>query len=89
METNHHTTAPFTDAKARGEECALYEVQTYTLADGWVNCWQDGDGKPVLFPTFADAEEELADYRKNCEEAVARGDMQPSEDELRIRELKE
>jgi len=73
-------------AQAKEEKYA-YEVQTYTLADGWMNCWQDDDGNPVLFPTLAEAQEELADYRQDCEEAVACGDMQSNDDRLRIRKI--
>jgi hypothetical protein len=45
----------------------MYEVQHYTLADGWVNTWthmSDGedDGKPVTFATEAQAQKALEEF---------------------------
>ncbi len=38
-----------------------YELQTYTLIDGWVNCCSV-DGKPELFDNEHDAAEALRDH---------------------------
>ena len=42
----------------------MYEVQTYTICDGWVNTWSD-DGTPTVFKSFGEAldaiDEHLAD----------------------------
>lgn len=38
-----------------------YEVQTHTIADGWVNTWSD-DGKPWTFATKADATRALDEF---------------------------
>ena len=39
-----------------------YEIQTFTLCDGWVNTWTDNDELPVTFETLDEAENELKDY---------------------------
>jgi hypothetical protein len=44
----------------------MFEVQTHTLCDGWVNCWSE-DGKPLYFPTKEDAEAELSDFLEESE----------------------
>lgn len=42
-----------------------YEVQTYTLCDGWINCWTtyeaDGHSYPTYYDTYAEAEADLND----------------------------
>jgi hypothetical protein len=61
-----------------------WEVQTWTLVDGWVNCWTDTDNAgheiPWLFPTKARAEQELVWFLQDIHEAVAAGDMQEEYD---------
>ena len=52
----------------------MFEVQTYTMCDGWINCWFL-DGKPQTFPTQESAERELNTFLAFVEEAAARGDM--------------
>lgn len=59
-----------------------FEVQTYTICDGWVNCWSE-DGEPVVFDTHAAALEELYEHFRDLEEA----DMSFSPDDYRIVEL--
>lgn len=43
-----------------------YEVLTYTLCDGWVNCWTDSDAEgnatPSLFDSREAAQAEVDDY---------------------------
>ena len=40
-----------------------YEVQHYTLCDGWINTWTVDD-KPEYFDTYEDAEASLAYFLK-------------------------
>ena len=42
-----------------------FEVQTKTVADGWVNTWHEND-EPMLFDTFGEALEELDDHLDEC-----------------------
>jgi hypothetical protein len=39
----------------------MYEIQTYTLIDGWVNIWTV-DGLPETFKTFGDALDSLDSF---------------------------
>ena len=39
-----------------------YEIQTYTICDGWVNTWMENDTIPVVFDSLQDAENELSLY---------------------------
>lgn len=61
-----------------------YEVQTYTLADGWVNCWttheENGDSYPTYYDTYAEAEDDLNDVLHEWPEYMR--------DEYRIVEVK-
>lgn len=45
---------------------ALYEVQHYTLCDGWINTWsiedQHGISKPEVFTSFEDALSSLDEF---------------------------
>jgi hypothetical protein len=38
-----------------------FEVQTYTLCDGWVNCWTDESEEPLTFATEGEAYLEIAE----------------------------
>lgn len=56
-----------------------WEVQTYTLCDGWVNCWTVSEGnedpKPHVFATRDEAAKELREYVADCHLAHEAGDM--------------
>jgi hypothetical protein len=52
----------------------MYEIQHYTLFDGWVNCWTQ-DGVPVTFGSREDAEKALEEYLAETEEAAKNGDL--------------
>lgn len=67
-----------------------YEVQTWTLIDGWVNCWHDEDDKPWTFKTRAAAKAELRLFLDDVVDAVRRGDMTDEYDpsEYRVRKVK-
>ena len=47
-----------------------YEVQHFTLCDGWINVWTD-DKKPSYFNSYQEAEKEIRefvdDWNKHCE----------------------
>ena len=47
-----------------------YEVQHFTLCDGWINVWTD-DKKPSYFNSYQEAEKEIRefvnDWNKDCE----------------------
>jgi hypothetical protein len=49
-----------------------YEVQTYTLCDGWINCWttyeDDGHSYPTYYETYAEAEADLNDVLREWPE---------------------
>ena len=58
----------------RKKSTGHWEVQTYTLFDGWVNCWHH-ECKPWTFRTRQAAQKELDIYVKDVHEAVVAGDM--------------
>ena len=39
-----------------------FEVQTYTLCDGWINCWTIEDDKPEYFDTEQEAEDAICEF---------------------------
>lgn len=62
-----------------------YEVQTLFI-NQWENCWSDEDGKPITYASEAEAQADIDDHIKSCEEAFEQGYIQdvPSRDDLRI-----
>ena len=58
-----------------------YEVQQFTLCDGWTNTWtvllEDGSSVPETFATRAEAKAALAEFLADIADAVAAGDMEP------------
>ncbi|WP_106754590.1 hypothetical protein [Pannonibacter carbonis] len=58
-----------------------YEVQQFTLCDGWTNTWtvllEDGSSVPETFATRAEAEAALAEFLADIADAVAAGYMEP------------
>ena len=63
----------------------LFEVQTYTLCDGWINCWTDWDAEgnesPSYYQTKISADEAI---RECIDDAEASG-LEYSADEFRVR----
>ena len=57
-----------------------YEVQTYTLCDGWINTssYAEADGilHPETFTTAAEAQAALDEFFEDLEEEVAAGNME-------------
>ena len=70
----------------------LYEVQEFTLCDGWVNTWtheQDGSHAPTRFTSREGAQAELDYFFEDMADAVANGYMEdvPERDTFRIVEI--
>lgn len=63
----------------KGKDTMLhkYEVHTWTLCDGWINCWTatDPDGKEMLdsFPTIEEAQAEIAELIADGVAEIAEG----------------
>jgi len=69
-----------------------YEIQHYTLCDGWINTWtieQDGDYEPEYFDSREDAEMALQDFLNDEHEAYQQGwiESRYGADEFRIVEI--
>jgi hypothetical protein len=72
-----------------------YEVQHFTLCDGWVNTWfayaEDGSCEPETFATEAEAQAALDEFFAEIEEEIAAGERGADEgyepDEFRIVEV--
>lgn len=62
-----------------------YEVQEYTLCDGWVNNWSDESG-PTQFNSEYEARACLDEFFNDEAEAVAQGYIEdmPDADQFRI-----
>jgi hypothetical protein len=60
-----------------------YEVQQYTLCDGWINCWHiiDGNGKetPQVFDTEEDAQAELDEFFADIAKEIFHGERAANE----------
>ena len=67
-----------------------YEVQEWTLCDGWTNTWSTYDDKgnevSSTFKTKEDAQAELDDFFYQCEQAVKDGNMEdvPDREDFQI-----
>lgn len=46
----------------------MYEVQTYTICDGWVNTWHDGKENPTRYETFKHALEAIDEHLQEMED---------------------
>lgn len=72
-----------------------YEVQEYTLFDGWINNWyeydDDNNETKMTFNTKKDAELELKSHLLEMEKAYLRGDIETPEEGtyFRIMEVSE
>jgi hypothetical protein len=62
----------------------MYEVQTYTLCDGYVNTWLDSEDKPIRYRTQREALKDLRNYMADCQAAVEDGLIIDFEDDLII-----
>ena len=70
-----------------------FEVQHYTLCDGWINTWsdydEDGNEKPSTYDSFEDALNELDSFLDDEQEAFEEGNIESpyDRDEFRIAEV--
>jgi len=69
-----------------------YEVQHYTLLDGWINTWSyaedDGVWHPETFASAKEAHAALDEYFQDLAEEVLAGQIEPYDrDEFRVRNL--
>ena len=70
-----------------------YEVQHFTLCDGWVNTWsdydEDGNETPSTYDSFEDALNELDSFLDDEQEAFEEGNIESpyDRDEFRIAEV--
>jgi len=67
----------------------LYEVQTYTLCDGYVNTWLDNQDKPIRYQTQRQAMRDLSDYIADCQAAVDDGYLDEFSNDLIIVEVQD
>ena len=63
----------------------VYEVQTQTICQGWINCWTDNEN-PTTFATREQAQSELDAFLSTVLEAVVNGYMEDdtNRDDYRI-----
>lgn len=57
-----------------------YVVETYTLCDGWINCWSElgedpNHEHPLSFATKEEAQTEIDELIADTDDAIAAGDM--------------
>ena len=70
-----------------------YEVQHYTLCDGWINTWsdydEDGNETPSTYDSCEDALNELDSFLDDEQEAFEEGNIESpyDRDEFRIAEV--
>jgi hypothetical protein len=67
-----------------------YEIQHFTLCDGWINTWSDGEtGEPTLYDSHDQAADDLADFLDQEAEAYFNGwiESRYQADEFRIMEI--
>ena len=70
-----------------------FEVQHYTLCDGWINTWsdydEDGNETPSTYDSFEDALNELDSFLDDEQEAFEEGNIESpyDRDEFRIAEV--
>jgi len=55
-----------------------YEVQHWTLCDGWINCWSV-DERPQLFATWGQAQAELDEFFADIAAEIKAGTRAPDE----------
>ena len=56
----------------------MYEVQTYTMFDDWINCWKE-DEQPLIFLTAAAAYRALAEFWEDLIESGMADKYQPED----------
>jgi hypothetical protein len=66
-----------------------YEVQENFLCGGWTNTWHTDD-EPTMYETEEEAEIELENFFRQCQDAFDSGEMEdvPDPKDFRIVEVK-
>ena len=71
------------DRRSMETNPSSYEVQHYTLCDGWVNTWtiSEGDDDPIpqVFATRDEAQAELDEFLRDIQDEIDCGDRAPDE----------
>lgn len=66
-----------------------YEVQEYTICDGWVNTWHEWDDDdeeiPMTFDSVKEAIEELDNHLYDMQKAYNMGDISSPDDRANFR----
>lgn len=61
----------------------IFEVHTWTLCDGWVNCWtvidEKGNEQPDTYPTIEAAQAEIDDLFNDIENEITSGERSPDD----------
>jgi hypothetical protein len=71
----------------------MFEVQHYTLCNGWINCWtetnEEGVETPSIYTTYTEALEALTDFFAQEHEAFVEGNIESMYDinDFRIMEF--
>jgi hypothetical protein len=67
----------------------MYQIETFTICNGWVNTWQDQDGTPVVFTTQSAAMAELNEFLEDINDAFECGHLDAPYDacEYRVSKL--
>ena len=67
---------------------ALYEVQTLTASDGWLNTWsvldENDTSVPQTFTSRKAAQKEIDEHVSDIQEAIENGDLDVMLEEFRI-----
>jgi len=73
-----------------------YEIQQYTLCDGWINTWsieEGGVSKPLVLDSKEEAQKELDDFLREIAEEIEYGEREPENgfdaEDFRIEEVKD
>ena len=60
-----------------------FEVHTWTLCDGWINCWtvtdKHGNEQPDSYLTIKAAQAEIDEFFADIEADIKAGDREPDE----------
>lgn len=70
-----------------------YEIQTYTVCDGWINTWtveqDNGNSEPEYFDSYEDAIDALDEFFDDVHEAYQQGWLETKyrPEEFRIAEV--
>jgi hypothetical protein len=58
----------------------MFEVQHYTLCDGWVNTWLDCEDNPIRYRTYAEARRDLDKFLDDTQADYEDGHLYSPED---------